>query len=239
MTDHPLSCLAVRHLAFEDLGGFAPVLVEKGYDITYREAGIDRLDIPDWLAPDLVVVLGGPIGAYETDRYPWLAHEVAGLQARLAAGLATLGVCLGAQLMASALGAKVFPGPAKEIGWAPLTLSPAGHASPLGALEDQAVLHWHGDTFDLPADAECLASTPLTPHQAFAVGSTALGLQFHAEVDSARIEAWLVGHTGELAQAGVSLPALREASALHGAAALRAGQALLARWLDGLPRHRG
>jgi GMP synthase (glutamine-hydrolysing) len=233
------ACLALRHLAFEDLGGFAPTLARMGYDITYREAGIEPLDLPAWLAPDLVVVLGGPIGAYETDRYPWLEEEVAGLRGRLRAGLPTLGVCLGAQLMAAALGARVFPGPAKEIGWAPLTLSPAGQQSPLAALAGQAVLHWHGDTFELPAGAERLASTALTPNQAFAIGSTALGLQFHAEVDPARIEAWLVGHTGELAQAGIALQDLRAATARHGAAALRAGQALLARWLEGLPTRHG
>ena len=229
------TCLARRHLAFEDLGVFSAPLAARGYEVAYREAGIDSLSPAAWLEPDLVIVLGGPIGAYETDRYPWLADEVAGLRARLAAGRPTLGVCLGAQLMAAALGARVFPGPAKEIGWAPLTLAAAGQASPLAALDGTPVLHWHGDTFELPADAELLASTPLTPHQAFAVGRAALALQFHVEVDPKRIEAWLVGHTGELAAAGIDLAGLREAAGCLGPPAAAAGQDLLGRWLDQLP----
>src|SRR6201999_289627 len=104
----------------------------------------------DPVESDLLVVLGGPIGAYEEDRYPFLTAELTLIGARLKAGRPTLGICLGAQLMARALGADVRPGAGKEIGWAPLVLSEAGRAGPLRHLGNEPVLHWHGDIFHLP-----------------------------------------------------------------------------------------
>lgn len=97
---------------------------------------------------------------------------------------------------------------------------------------DVPVLHWHGDTFDLPPGARRLASTDTTPNQAFEVGSHALGLQFHAECDGTDIEHWLVGHASELGAAGVDVPSLRAASAAEGPKASRAGAALFAQWLE-------
>ena len=131
----------------------APLLALRDFVVEYRDA----VDLGTIGEPDLLVVLGGPIGAYEDDLYPFLGDELALLQQRLSRGGATLGICLGAQLMARALGARVYPGPRKEIGWAPLTLSDAGRASPLRHLTAGPVLHWHGDTFDLPAGAVRLA----------------------------------------------------------------------------------
>jgi GMP synthase (glutamine-hydrolysing) len=229
--------LAIRHVHFEDLGVFARVLAGRGWDIAYREAGIDDLAALDPVAADLLVVLGGPIGAYEDHLYPFLRGELRLLERRLAAGRPTLGICLGAQLMAKALGARVYPGPAKEIGWSPLKLTAAGERSPLQFIgpAETAVLHWHGDTFDLPAGATLLASTPQCAHQAFAVGKNILGLQFHAEVDGAGIEQWLIGHACELAaQKDLSLEKLRADSARHGATLARQGQRLLNAWLDAL-----
>ena len=220
----------VRHLAFEDLGVFQEVLAAPGWSIATLEAGIDDLAGPLQSA-DLAVILGGPIGVYETDRYPFLRLETEALRLRLAAGRPTLGVCLGAQLIAAALGARVYPGGRKEIGWERVQLSAAGQRSCLAALGEQPVLHWHGDTFDLPPGAQLLASTAAYPHQAFAVGRNVLALQFHAEVDSQRIEQWLIGHTCELSAAGIDVGGLRQTSQEAGPGLRAVGTALLADWL--------
>ena len=227
-------CTAIRHVAFEDLGLLAPLLTERGFSLRYLEAGIDDIDSTTLTAPDLVVILGGPIGVYEEDLYPFLNGELAAIRARMDAAKPTLGICLGAQLMAKALGARVAPGPQKEIGWAPLALTEAGRASVLHAFETTPVLHWHGDNFELPANAIRLASTSACPNQAFAYGMNLLGLQFHIEVDPARIERWLVGHTVELAKAGIDPRELRRQAATLGRATAEKGKAALAAWLDGV-----
>jgi GMP synthase (glutamine-hydrolysing) len=146
----------------------------------------------------------------------------------------TIGICLGAQLMAAALGARVYPGPQKEIGWSPVELTPAGAASCLAKLQAQPVLHWHGDTFDLPEGAERLASTALYSNQAFALGTNVLALQFHPEVDARRFEQWLIGHSGELSATGIDLAQFR-AEVKQGGASLRsAASSLLGHWLERL-----
>ncbi|MFZ1884471.1 MAG: glutamine amidotransferase [Rhodoplanes sp.] len=227
-------CIAIRHIAFEDLGLLAPLLAERGFSLRYLEAGIDDIDSTTLTAPDLVVILGGPIGVYEEDLYPFLNGELAAIRARMDAAKPTLGICLGAQLMAKALGARVAPGPRKEIGWAPLALTEASRVSLLGAFETTPVLHWHGDNFELPANAIRLASTSVCPNQAFAYGMNLLGLQFHIEVDPARIEQWLIGHTVELAKAGIDPRELRRQAATLGRATAEKGKAALAAWLDGV-----
>lgn len=228
-------CIALQHLAFEDLGLFAEVLVHAGYEIDYRQAGIAPLAVDEWRGAELVVVLGGPIAAYDTHLYPLLDDELAGLRERLALRRPTLGLCLGAQLMASALGARVYPSSsAKEIGWAPVELSDAGKASCLAPLAGVPVLHWHGDTFDIPPGGELLARTAGTPHQAFSHGRNALALQFHPEADPARIEPWLIGHSCELAQARVDIPALRAQSAAQGTSTRAPAAAVLTAWLGQL-----
>ena len=156
-------CLAVRHVAFEDLGLLGPLVASRGYGVRYHDAGMQPFDAETLLAPDLLIVLGGPIGVYERDAYPFIADEIAAIAARLAADKPMLGICLGAQMMAAALGARVAPGPVKEIGWAPLTLSSAGRKSVLAPLDASPVLHWHGDNCELPAGCMRLASTPALP----------------------------------------------------------------------------
>ena len=190
--------LALRHVPFEDLGLLAPILERRGHTIRYIEVPIANLDGIDLLIPELVVILGGPIGAYEDHAYPFLKAETALIERRLNTGKPVLGVCLGSQLMARALGARVYPGSAKEIGWKPVTLTEEGRNSCLRHLRETAVLHWHGDTFDLPAGALRLASTAICDNQAFSWGRTALGLQFHAEAAGPALESWFVGHTIEI-----------------------------------------
>ncbi len=229
------NAVALRHVAFEGLGTFEPVLRARGYDVKIIDACVD--DIAGTAPPDLLVVLGGPIGAYEEATYPFLSDELKLIERQIARGAPILGICLGAQLMARALGARVYPGPAKEIGWSSITLTIDGATSPLAAYKDGApVLHWHGDTFDLPASATRLASTEVTPNQAFSVGRTALGLQFHGECDGSDIERWLVGHAAELAGVRIDVPALRAQSHIDGPRAKAAGIAMLSSWLDQLPK---
>lgn len=197
------TALVVRHVAFEDLGTLEPLLVDFGYDVNYREAGWQELSAIDPLAPDLLIVLGGPIGVYDQDAYPFLRDEITLLERRLRRDRPTLGICLGAQLMAAALGARVYPGTnGKEIGWSPLSrgadANTGRYLQPL--FEDGVeVLHWHGDTFDLPPGSAHLAATPRYPHQAFAYGDAALALQFHPEVTAPGLERWYIGHACELA----------------------------------------
>jgi len=228
--------VAVRHVAFEDLGVLEAVLRGRGFEVRYLEAGLDDLDTSDAADSDLLIVLGAPIGAYDEPIYPFLTGEIELIERRLAQARPLVGVCLGAQLIARAAGHKVYPGKAKEIGFSPVTLTADGEASCLAALSQAGnmVLHWHGDTFDLPKGAARLASTPITPNQAFSLGANVLGLQFHMEADPRAIERWLIGHTCELAQAKIEIPDLRAAAARHGAAVAAAGAEAFARWLDGL-----
>ena len=226
-----MKCVAIRHLTFEDLGIFEDVLIRRGFDIAYFEAGLDKFDALDWDTADLVVVLGGPIGVYETEDYPWLRQEIDIIARRLCLDRPTLGICLGAQVMAAALGAAVYRGPAKEVGWSKLQLTPAAETYGLEALAQTEVLHWHGDTFNLPLGATLLASTDITPHQAFAYGRTALALQFHAEASGERMESWLIGHTLELRNTGIDINRLRQAGLTDVAKKNVAGQNMLEQWL--------
>ncbi len=225
--------LAIRHVAFEDLGSLSGVLNLRGATVRYLEAGIDDLTRVDACEPDLLVVLGGPIGAYEDAVYPFITDEIRLLERRLAADRPTLGICLGAQMMARALGARVYPGPAKEIGWSPLTLTEAGQASPIAHLagDNTSMLHWHGDTFDLPAGATLLASTDLCRHQAFSWGRAALGFQCHPEARAADLERWFIGHACEIAGARLSVPRLREDTKRFGPALASQGAKCFSDWL--------
>lgn len=209
------NAVIIRHLAFEDLGTLGKTLQQRNYSINYVEAGIDSIAAISPLEPNLVVILGGPIGVYDEVDYPFLADEINLLQKRLELDLPTLGICLGAQLMAKALGALVYAGKQKEIGWSPITLSEAGIQSPLNHLQSANgfVLHWHGDTFSLPNNAQHLASSELYVNQAFSWKDCGLALQFHPEVTSQGLEQWFIGHAGEISTtAGISVAQLRHDS---------------------------
>ncbi|WP_123775161.1 glutamine amidotransferase [Acinetobacter sp. BIGb0102] len=197
----------IQHLAFEDLGSLEDVFYQLGFRVRYFEAGVDDLS-PALNYEGLTVILGGPIGVYETEDYPFLVDEIAGLKQRLKANKPTIGICLGAQLIAHALGAKVYAGHQKEIGWSQLEIK-AVENNPLVALENVEVLHWHGDTFDLPSNATLLASSAIYPNQAFSIGNNILALQFHLEITEQSFEKWLIGHTCEIRHAGLSIPQLR------------------------------
>jgi GMP synthase (glutamine-hydrolysing) len=226
------TALAIRHVHFEDLGAYAAPIEAAGYRIAYLDAGLDDLDAVDALAPGLLVVLGGPIGAYQEAVYPCLRDELRILARRLAADMPTLGVCLGAQLIARVLGARVAPGPRPEIGWARMALTGPGRDGPLRFLADTPVLHWHGDEACLPAGAECLARTEICANQAFAYGRNALALQFHAEVSATAFERWLIGHAHEIATASdLSVERLRAVAGYCADQATEAGARCISAWL--------
>ncbi|QDO99433.1 glutamine amidotransferase [Ferrovibrio terrae] len=230
-----MKAVALRHVHFEDLGSFAAPIAAAGYDVEYRNA-----DDPDFTAftavePDLLVVLGGPIGVYEAGAYPFLTQEIRLIAERLKAGRPTLGICLGAQLIAAASGAAVYPSDVKEIGFAPIMLNDAGRNSPLRHLQDLPVLHWHGDTYNLPRGATHLASTNLVAQQAFAIDTNVLALQFHPEaVTGSEFERWLVGHAVELAEASIDVRALRRDAARFGGELRHGAVSMISDWLQAL-----
>ncbi|MHC2396786.1 GMP synthase (glutamine-hydrolyzing) [Bradyrhizobium barranii subsp. barranii] len=229
------SAVALRHVAFEDLGLLAPIMEREGWNVSFCEAPVDDLSHSSIGDADLLIVLGGPIGVYETESYPFLTREIDLLERRLAQRLPTLGICLGAQLMAKALGARVYAGGVKETGWGSVTLTDAGHASSLEPLAQGApVLHWHGDTFDLPDNAARLASNENYKNQAFAFGNNALALQFHLEADPRQLEEWYVGHAVELASAKISVQELRARTAEVSKTVARAADRVFTTWLGRL-----
>ncbi len=224
--------LLLRHVAFEDAGTLAEALERSGFRLQYVEAGTQSLRGVDADA-DLLVILGGPISVNGVEDFPFLQEALALVKARLAADLPTLGICLGAQLMAVALGARVFRGPRKEIGWSPLALTPEGRDSVLRHLEGVPVLHWHGETFELPGGVRSLAATPGYPNQAFRWGRRGLALQFHPEVMAEEgLERWFIGHIEEIsATPGISVQQLRRDTALHAPTLPPRAAALWRSWL--------
>jgi GMP synthase (glutamine-hydrolysing) len=190
---------AIRHIEFEDLGSFYDVFVNSGYIVRYFDVGCDNLDIITQDKPNLLVVLGGPISVYDNDNYLFIDTEISILKTRIKLNLPILGICLGAQLIAKALGAKVFSGHKKEIGWSYISLTHDNITNPLNYFNNHSikVLHWHGDTFDLPKNAVLLASSDIYKNQAFMYGQNILAMQFHIEVTN-NIEKWLIGHANEI-----------------------------------------
>jgi GMP synthase (glutamine-hydrolysing) len=232
MSEGMKNAIAIRHVAFEDAGILEDVLAEREIGLRYLEAGVD--DLAPAKDADLLIVLGGPIGIYEVTRYPFLKDEFAVIERALKRHTPLIGICLGAQAIAASLGARVYPGRAKEIGWGLIALSVEGRSSPLAALAETGfkVLHWHGDTFDLPNGATRLAETAITPNQAFAYGPKVLALQFHVEARAHALERWLIGHSMELSAARIDLGQLRADTKTLGPGLERAGRKLFGDWLD-------
>jgi GMP synthase (glutamine-hydrolysing) len=232
------TALAIMHVAFEDLGTLGPALEDAGYTVRTLDACTSELGRAQIAESDLLIVLGGPIGVYDREAYPFLDAELELLRNRLAKKQPVIGICLGAQLLAAACGAAVYAGKrGKEIGWG--AIRPASDAAlypEFTALFDLNVhvLHWHGDTFDLPKNARLLASTDLYPNQAFAIERYALGLQFHPEVTALGLERWYVGHACELGAVRISAQHLRRDAARFAPALETAAGKFWKAWLENL-----
>lgn len=185
--------LVFQHVAWEILGSFHPLLKDAGFRIRYINFGRDPHAKPKVKEYDGLIVLGGPMGVYEHDKHPHLHTEVHCIRDAIEQGKPVLGICLGAQLIASALGAEVKPNGTKEIGWYDLSLTEAGKKDPvLGHLGDrEKIFQWHGDTFGIPKGAEWLAKSDACTNQAFRYGEKVYGFQFHLEVDETMMQRWL------------------------------------------------
>lgn len=185
--------LVFQHVPHEILGTLDPLLREAGFRIRYVNFGRQPDAMPDLSRYHGLVVLGGPMNCDQVARHRHLLTEVHAIQQAVAAGKPVLGICLGAQLLARALGAPVTANPVKEIGWYDLCPTEAGRSDPLfrHLTSTEKIFQWHGDTFAIPRGAVHLASSPDCAHQAFRYGDNVYGLQFHLEVDEPMIHRWL------------------------------------------------
>lgn len=226
------TALVIRHVPVEGVAGFRKPIEDAGYvidriDVTDPEFG--KLDLRQH---DLLVMMGGPMAVYETDRYPWIECQLRRLKMRLEADLPTLGVCFGAQMIAAALGGRVYSGGATEVGFHTVALHDAADQSPLRHISNVPVLHWHEDTFELPSNVELLASSHVYDHQAFRRGRNLLALQFHAEMgEDPRFDNWVESWPEAIGQAGRTPEQLRWEHEEYGTQAVRAGQRMIEEWL--------
>lgn len=184
--------LVCQHVPFEILGTLNPMLREAGFRMRYVNFGRHPDARPELDGYSGLVILGGPMSAYEVE-HGHLATEVRLIRTALDRDLPVLGICLGAQLIAKALGAKVVPSRRPEIGWYGVSVTEEGGRDPLFAhfRDTETLFQWHADTFHLPRRAVRLATSPGCRNQAFRVGDRVYGFQFHLEVDEPLIERWL------------------------------------------------
>lgn len=194
-----MDVLVLQHIACEPPGAFEDVLLERGARL-HRVELDEGEPLPDWREFGAIVAMGGPMSVNDEPEHPWLVAEKRTISEAVRAGVPYWGACLGVQLLAAALGARVYAGELPEVGVLPVTLTGAGVEDPVfaGLPRELQTLQWHGDTFDLPEGAVLLASSPAYPNQAFRFGRVAYGVQFHVEVSQ------------EMAQEWAGVPAYRE-----------------------------
>lgn len=229
--------LVLQHIACEPPGAYEDVLRQRSVELTRVELD-EGEPLPPWTAYDGIVAMGGPMSVNDEAEHPWLVEEKATIAAAVRAGVPFFGACLGVQLLAASLGAKVYPVPEPEVGVLPVQLTEEGRRDPVlaGLPAELLTLQWHSDTFDLPAGATRLAGSAAYPNQAFRYGDTAYGVQFHLEVTDSLAAEWAqvpeyrTAADRTLGPGG--LDRLLGAFAVHSAALQQHGRAMFARWLD-------
>ncbi len=186
-----MDVLVLQHIACEPPGAFEDVLIAAGADI-HRVELDEGEPLPSWQDYVAIVAMGGPMSVNDDAELPWLTAEKQAIADAVKAGVPYWGSCLGVQLLAASLGARVYSGTQPEVGVLPVTLTEDGRSDPVfaGLPPEFLTLQWHGDTFDLPDGATLLASSPAYPNQAFRVGQTAYGVQFHVEVTEQMAREW-------------------------------------------------
>ncbi|MAG36049.1 MAG: hypothetical protein CL878_07385 [Dehalococcoidia bacterium] len=209
--------IVLQHVAPEGPGTVAVSLADRGIDTRLVRIDTGQVVPSAFDGAAGLVVMGGPMGVYELERYSHLRRELRLIEAALKARIPILGICLGSQLLAAALGARVYVGPQKELGWYEVRLRDAAREDRLwrGVARTFTPLHWHGDVFDLPSGAVALASSALTEHQAFRYGDNAYGLLFHLEMERPQIEAMVDTFRDEVVGAGQLPEAILADTAAH------------------------
>jgi GMP synthase (glutamine-hydrolysing) len=228
--------LVFQHVSFEILGTLHPLLKARGFRIRYANFGRHPHARPEVDRYNGLVVLGGPMNVDDVERHPHLAVEVELIQQAIDQGLPVLGICLGAQLIAKALGARVHANGGKEIGWYDVSPTPATKDDPLFRDFDEVekIFQWHGDVFELPAGAVHLATSQRCSHQAFRYGTNVYGLQFHLEVDEPLIERWLTipAHCAELNEEQIEPATIRHETAQYLPRAHTMSEQVFSRFID-------
>jgi GMP synthase-like glutamine amidotransferase len=185
-----------QHVPFEGLGSIEPWLLSHGFELTYTRF-YESSALPDPNEIDLLIIMGGPMSVNDEGTFPWLKLEKQFVREMVSLGKPILGICLGAQLIASALGANVYANPMKEIGWFTIHAQTSNnHDCAFRFPASETVFHWHGETFDLPPGAIRLARSEACLNQAFQIGERIIGLQFHLETTTALAQA-LVSHCAD------------------------------------------
>lgn len=235
MTGDNKTVLAIQHVGYEDLGSFEPILKTRGFDVRYvcsrsfDYKGIFAYD------PDLVIDLGGPMGVYEDEKHPWIPNELQFITERIECEKPLMGICFGAQMIARALGANCYKGPqGKEIGWSKITVNNQGMKSPFRHFDGSLthMMHWHGDTFDMPDGAVLLASSDKYQKQAYSYGDHILAMQCHPEITEAKLRLWYASDKGELAEVGKDIETMkRDAEKYASRLTIQTGK-FLNEWLD-------
>lgn len=204
-----MRAVCLQHVPFEGPGAFANALAKRGVSIDYSLVSKDGLPKD---TGDLLIVMGGPMSVNDPD--PWIAEETAFIRSALLANTPVIGVCLGSQLMAKALGASIRSGKALEIGMTQVRLTDAGRADPVFAAcpESFEVFEWHGEVFDLPNGCVPLAGSTVAPLQAFRYGQRAYGLLFHVEMEEAGIDSLCLECAPDLTKARVTAPQVKTAA---------------------------
>ncbi len=190
----------LQHVPFEGLGSIQRWLDEAGYQISGTRFFASAL-LPDSADLDLLIVMGGPMSVHDECQYAWLKEEKRFIKAMIDGGKPLLGVCLGAQLIADVLGARVYKNREREIGWFPIQGLASGDADRFSFPPSVPVFHWHGETFELPAGAVHLAQSRACTHQAYQVGNSVMGLQFHLEMTPESVQSILTHGRHELTPA--------------------------------------
>jgi GMP synthase-like glutamine amidotransferase len=186
-----MKVLVLQHISCEPPGVYGDILAERGASI-HRVEIDEGQPLPDWRGFDAIIAMGGPMSVNDDATLPWLTAEKGLVREAIFAGKPYWGVCLGAQLLAASLGARVYTGPKPEVGMMPVYLADAARSDPVfsGLPPELLTFQWHGETFDLPEGAVLLASSPAYPHQAFRWRDKAYGVQFHVEISTGLAEQW-------------------------------------------------
>ena len=205
----------LQHVSFEGLGMIEDWAIAQGAEISASQL-FNGDPLPNLGSFDWLVIMGGPMGIHDHAEHPWLIAEKEFIRAAIGDGKTVLGICLGAQLIADVLGAKVYPGPQKEIGWFPIRRA---SGAPDLIPEELTVFHWHGDTFDIPAGAIHLASSAACKNQGFIYGDRVVAFQFHMETTKVSMEALIAHCSNELANVDAASSRVAHARPSHSNAA--------------------